>query len=191
MRVIEAQRSWSWRLTITPHINQMRTAQSTLSRASPKTYASLLGVGQICWPQYRAIGKELREPPWPLPSQRTRSSGSLAGSCASPVVAGLAATLFSVMFVTLQVRWRLWARSGLRRAVATSALGELMIPLFVSAVTLMAGNPWRIAAWISGCSGWPPSSCGTGGRTFWSSIEPSRTDRWQAWGAWWSVRPIT
>jgi hypothetical protein len=102
------------------------------------------------------------------------------------VVAGLAATLFSVMFVTLQVRWRLWARSGLRRAVATSALGELMIPLFVSAITLMAGNPWRIAAWIGGLFGiavilW-----------HWRSyiLEFDRAepyDRWQAWGAWWSV----
>jgi len=69
------------------------------------------------------------------------------------VVAGLAATLFSVMFVTLQVRWRLWARSGLRRAVATSALGELMVPMFLSAISLMAGNPWRIAAWIGGLFG--------------------------------------
>jgi hypothetical protein len=71
----------------------------------------------------------------------------------SSIMAGLAATLFSVMFVLLQVRWRLWVRSGLRRAVATSALGELMVPLFVSAIALMADNPWRIAAWIGGLFG--------------------------------------
>ena len=101
-------------------------------------------------------------------------------------MAGLAATLFSVMFVALQVRWRLWVRSGLRRAVATSALGELMIPLFVSAIALMADNPWRIAAWIGGLFGigvilW-----------HWRSyiLEFDRAeqyDRLQARGAWWSL----
>ena len=68
-------------------------------------------------------------------------------------IAAISATLFSVMFVALQVRWSLWSRSRLRRAVATSALGELMIPLFVSIIFLMAGHPWRIAAWITGIFG--------------------------------------
>jgi hypothetical protein len=100
-------------------------------------------------------------------------------------VAALAATLFSVMFVTLQVRWRLWARSGLRRAIATSALGELMIPLFVSAISLMADNPWRVAAWIGGLFGicvilwhW---------RSYILEFDlAERYDRVQAGGAWWS-----
>jgi len=101
------------------------------------------------------------------------------------VVAGLAATLFSVMFVALQVRWRLWVGSGLRRAVATSALGELMIPLFMAVIALMADHPWRIAAWIGGLFGvaiilW-----------HWMSYildfdQAEKYDRRQAKGAWWS-----
>jgi hypothetical protein len=65
-------------------------------------------------------------------------------------LAGLSATIFSVMFVTFQVRSELWKDSRLRRAVATSALGELLVALFVSLISLMAGNPWRAATMVAG-----------------------------------------
>lgn len=65
-------------------------------------------------------------------------------------LAGLSATIFSVMFITFQVRSELWKDSRLRRAVATSALGELLVALFVSLISLMAGNPWRAAAMVAG-----------------------------------------
>lgn len=65
-------------------------------------------------------------------------------------LAGLSATIFSVMFVTFQVRSELWKDSRLRRAVAISALGELLVALLVSLISLMAGNPWRTAAMVAG-----------------------------------------
>lgn len=65
-------------------------------------------------------------------------------------LAGLSGTIFSVMFVTFQVRSELWKDSRLRRAVATSALGELLVALFVSLISLMAENPWRAAAMVAG-----------------------------------------
>jgi hypothetical protein len=65
-------------------------------------------------------------------------------------LAGLSATIFSVMFITFQVRPELWKNSRLRRAIATSALGELLVALFVSLISLMAGNPWRTAAMVAG-----------------------------------------
>lgn len=68
-------------------------------------------------------------------------------------IAALSATLFSVMFLALQVRWRLWKGSRLRRVVATSALAELMIPLFSSIILLMPAHPWRIAVWVTGLFG--------------------------------------
>ena len=68
-------------------------------------------------------------------------------------LAGLSATIFSVMFVTFQVRPELWKDSRLRQAVATSALGELLVALFVSLISLMAGNPWRVAAMAAGAFG--------------------------------------
>jgi hypothetical protein len=65
-------------------------------------------------------------------------------------LAGLSTTIFSVMFVTFQVRTELWKKSRLRRAVASSALGELLVAMFVSIISLIAGNPWRAAAMVSG-----------------------------------------
>ena len=65
-------------------------------------------------------------------------------------ISGLSATLFSVMFVTFQLRSALWNGSRSRRAIATSALGELMLPLFASLILLMANHPWRAAAWTAG-----------------------------------------
>jgi hypothetical protein len=77
----------------------------------------------------------------------------MIGSRFFAALAGLSATIFSVMFVTFQVRPELWKDSRLRRAVATSALGELLVALFVSLISLMVGNPWRAAAMVAGAFG--------------------------------------
>lgn len=69
------------------------------------------------------------------------------------VMAGASVTLFSVMFVTLQVRPTLWNGSPVERAIATSALGELIIPLFFSVISLMPSHPWRVAAALTGLFG--------------------------------------
>lgn len=68
-------------------------------------------------------------------------------------LAGLSATIFSVMFVTFQIRPEFWRYSRLRSAAAASALGELLVALFMSLIGLMAGHPWRVAALISGSFG--------------------------------------
>lgn len=64
--------------------------------------------------------------------------------------AGVSVTLFSVMFVTLQVKSESWHTNKLKSAVAVAALAELMIPFLAGVVILMAGNPWRLATWIVG-----------------------------------------
>ena len=65
-------------------------------------------------------------------------------------VAGVSVTLFSVMFITFQVKSNTWNSSRLKQITALAALFELLIPLFMALIALMAGHPWRVAAWISG-----------------------------------------
>jgi hypothetical protein len=101
-------------------------------------------------------------------------------------LAGLSATIFSVMFVTFQVRSELWKDSRLRRAVATSALGELLVALFVSLISLMADNPWRAAAMVAG--GFGVIVILTHWYFFILDREEAKPfDRGQAKGAWFSL----
>jgi hypothetical protein len=65
-------------------------------------------------------------------------------------VAGVSATLFSVMFITFQVKSDTWNSSRLKQITALAALFELLIPLFMALIALMADHPWRVAAWVSG-----------------------------------------
>lgn len=68
-------------------------------------------------------------------------------------VAGVSVTLFSVMFVTFQVRYDTWHSSRLKEITALSALFELLVPLFAALITLLADHPWRYAACIAGSLG--------------------------------------
>lgn len=99
-------------------------------------------------------------------------------------VAGASVTLFSVMFVTFQVKSHIWNSSSLKRITALAALFELLIPLFVALIALMGGHPWTVGAWISGGLGifvvfihWYLYLWGRG-------AHDQGFDKQQAWGAW-------
>lgn len=64
--------------------------------------------------------------------------------------ATVSVTLFSVMFITFQVRSGTWHSSRLKRIAAVAALTELLVPLLTALIALMAGHPWRLAACITG-----------------------------------------
>lgn len=68
-------------------------------------------------------------------------------------VAGVSVTLFSVMFITFQVKSATWHSSRLKGIAAVASLIELLVPLFTALIALTAGHPWRVAAWIAGALG--------------------------------------
>ena len=65
-------------------------------------------------------------------------------------MAQVSITVFSLMFVAMQVRHKEWRGTQLRTIAAISALVELFVPMFTSMIILMAGHPWKVAAVLGG-----------------------------------------
>lgn len=65
-------------------------------------------------------------------------------------MAQVSITVFSLMFVAMQVRHKEWRGTQLRTIAAISALVELFVPMFTSMIILMAGHPWKVAAILGG-----------------------------------------
>jgi hypothetical protein len=65
-------------------------------------------------------------------------------------LAQVAVTVFSIMFLAMQVRSSAWRKDWLFRVVAYGSLVELFVPLLAAMVTLMGGHPWRVAAALAG-----------------------------------------
>ena len=68
-------------------------------------------------------------------------------------LAQVSVTVFSIMFLAMQVRSQVWRRNRLFSVEAYSALVELFVPMLAAMVTLMAGHPWPFAAGLAGSLG--------------------------------------
>lgn len=68
-------------------------------------------------------------------------------------LATVSITAFALMFAAMQIRYREWNGSPLKKVVAISALIELLVPVTTSMVFLMVGHPWRAAVVLGGALG--------------------------------------
>lgn len=70
------------------------------------------------------------------------------------VLAGASTALLSIAFLTFQVKADQWRRDVLLQVVAIRTLVELLVPLFVSLVTLIPGHRWHLAGALAGAGGY-------------------------------------
>jgi hypothetical protein len=65
-------------------------------------------------------------------------------------LASVAVTVFSIMFLSLQVRAAVWRGRRLLHASAVGALVEVLVPVVASLIVAMGGHRWHWAAWVAG-----------------------------------------
>jgi hypothetical protein len=65
-------------------------------------------------------------------------------------LASVAVTVFSIMFLSLQVRSAVWRGRRLLHVAAIAALVEVFVPMVASLIVAMGGHRWHWAAWVAG-----------------------------------------
>ncbi|GAA0612943.1 hypothetical protein [Streptomyces crystallinus] len=69
-------------------------------------------------------------------------------------LAGAAAALLAVSFVTFQLKIEIWRRGGrLRHLTAVFTVWEFGAPLLIALIMAMPARPWRVAAILTGLIG--------------------------------------
>ncbi|WP_328974201.1 hypothetical protein [Streptomyces canus] len=69
-------------------------------------------------------------------------------------IAGVAAALLAVAFITFQLKIDVWRGGGrLRHLAAVFTLWELSAPLLIALILAMPAHPWRVAAILTGAIG--------------------------------------
>lgn len=62
-------------------------------------------------------------------------------------------TAFAILFAIFQIRPTGWRTKPLKAISVMVTLAELLVPLVVALVFLIAHHPWRLACWLSGILG--------------------------------------
>jgi hypothetical protein len=68
-------------------------------------------------------------------------------------IAGIAAALLAVAFVTFQLKIGVWRGGRLRHMAAVFTLWEFGAPLLIALIFAMRAHPWRVAAILTGAIG--------------------------------------